>query len=282
MADPRIPTGPIITQETIDKAQSDKLTASLKALGMGAAGTELNRRANAPGGPIAQGFLRNLVTGVHVTPSPTGRGSVSIGKSTIIGALLPAPYGYVPPETYGLHPSFTEKAVGGRIPAGATFGFRGSDARVQVYEAKEYIAALTKRIEGYRGFVAQSVAEANKNLEPLPGLTVADYVYLKSLPTGATRLQFYVTQYALQYEAILAQIEADALAAVDRAFAVGQRVEGVYFDGVTIRTGRAPAPQFDGDALAALANTTGANPAQAAITDGYALRVAAAKKSMDP
>lgn len=283
MADPRIPTGlPVVTQETIDQAQRDKLVATLKAAGIGSAANYVNYKANAPGGPLAQTALQNLFTGTKATPTPTGPALVRVTKGTLYGAFLPAPYGYVPPETYGLHPSFTEKAIGGRIPGGASLGFRGSDARVAVYEAKERVAAILKRIEGYRGVVGTSAGEANRAAEPLAGLSLADYLFLRDLPEGSTRAKFYVNQYAPKYEAIIAELEADALAQFQAAYEAGQRAQRDVLAELGLRTARAPDPQFD-DVSAGGGGDYGAEAkAVAKITEGYALRLAAAKRSMDP
>lgn len=283
MADPRQLTAPPIpTQATIDQAQHDKLTASLKAAGIGIGANALNYKANAPGGPAAQSFLRNLFTGTEAKPTATGPASIRVTRGTVSTAFLPAPYGYVPPEFYGLHPSFTEKALGGRVPGGASFGFRGSDARVKVYEAKEYVEAIRKRIYAPRGFLTQSLETLNLANEPLPGLSLADYVFLKSLPEGSTKLQFYVTQYAPKYEAILAQIEANALAQFQAAYEAGQRQQRDILAELGIRTARAPGPIPDGVTAGSGGDYGAETAAQRKITEAFANRMLGALDSMDP
>ncbi len=278
----KLTSPPIPSQATLDAAQNDKLLASLKAAGVGVGSNLANRSLNAPGGDVAQSLLRTLFTGTKATPTATGPARITITKGTVYTAFLPAPYGYVPPEFYGLHPSFTEKELGVRIPGAETLGFRGSQARVDVYNAAAHVEQIKRQINAYRGGVASMVAEANKTTEPLPGLSVQDYLFLKALPPGSTKLQFYVTQYGPKYEALIAQTQADALALLQAASEAGQRAQANYLAELAKRTQPAPGPQPDGTISVGGGGDYGFGPRVAKLTEGFALRMVAANNSKDP
>lgn len=186
--------GPVITKQQTDKAHQDRVDAALHAGGLVAFSTLANRRLNAPGGPIVQVPLRNVVTGLHATPQPSGRAKITLTKGGGVLAFLPAPVGYVPPEFFNLHPEFWKQSVG-RPPFGKTFGFDASKERIAVFKARQDANAIGARLLGIPSGDESLFRATGMKLPPGPvRIFPGELAFLQSLPAGTSPAQFLIPQ----------------------------------------------------------------------------------------
>lgn len=177
----------------MEQAQKDKLEALGLASAVTGGITLFNYRFNAPGGPLVQKPLQTLLTGVSVTPQPTGRAAVKLPKVSILAAALPSPVGYVPAEFYGLPPDFYVRELGRPIGS-KPLGFEATEARKTVYNATvEANRILTKLTGVPNGIPSQYDPRAGYTLPPGPlRISAAEVDFLKSLPPAFTVVQRYV------------------------------------------------------------------------------------------
>lgn len=190
---------PGVTQQTVDKAQADKIEASLKAVGIVTGVTLVNRKLNAPGGPLIQKPLQIGLTGIHVEKQPKAPAKVSIPRGSIFAAFLPAPIGYVPAEFYGLHPEFVKRSFG--TPIGSKpLGFDATPERIAVYEARlkaDAIGLRAIKMDEYRTY------DPNTPLYTIPkgpiDVTLAELAFLQKLPPGVSRAQHLIPELSRRF-----------------------------------------------------------------------------------
>ena len=180
---------PKVTGRDAAQAQHDQLQTLALAAGSVAGITILNRRFNAPGGPLVQKPLQFLVTGLEVKPTASGRASVRLPTPSIFAAFLPAPVGYTPPEYLGLHPAVVRRTLGfgaGKKP----IVFEPSEERKRVFDAvitAERIAARALRTEVIFG---RASGHPFRTIPPGPiDVSESELAFLESLPPGLTPAQ---------------------------------------------------------------------------------------------
>jgi len=119
----------------VEAARADKLNATKFGLlvSLAPAATVVAIAPVIPAG-IKAGV--SAFSGVHFVPR--ARATVSPRVTVAAGALYlaPIPAGVVPPEVYGIDPSIVPHTVG-NFPGQKTIGFKASEVREQVYNARE-------------------------------------------------------------------------------------------------------------------------------------------------
>lgn len=185
---------PPVKAGDVEKATDDRRSNFVEALGIVGGTTAANRRLNAPGGKVTQFLLQTALTGVKATPDPSGRAKLSFPKASFLGAFAPAPVGYVPPEFYDLHPEFWKRSMAPMKPGSKPPFFSASEERIRVFEARQALDAIARRVAP--GSVRDASGGADRYAIP-PGrifVTPAELAWLQSLPAGLSPAQAIVPQ----------------------------------------------------------------------------------------
>lgn len=185
---------PVVNQGTVDQAFQDKLESSGLAVGSVTAVTVANYFLNAPFGPVVQGLTKFGITGLEAKPGPAGRGEIKVPKLAVAMIPLPQPVGYVPAETYNLHPEFYKQQLGFPVGSKPPF-FSATEARIKVFEAREAANEIGRRALGQNGphkgppdLTASTIPPGKINV------TLRELQFLQSLPPGTSEVQRLLPQ----------------------------------------------------------------------------------------
>jgi hypothetical protein len=130
-----------------------------------------------------------------------------VPKATVVGALLPAPVGYVPAEFYGQHPDAVLQMLGIRVGSKPPI-LNAGPARIKVFEAKQAAEAIAERVRK-DPILTQGGRVIGYRVAPGPvPITQAEFEFLRDLPDDVTSAAFL----------------ADALAGRERDFTGGAQV----------------------------------------------------------